>query len=119
MTATPYQFTSTPAYIDFTQPYTMVHGTDARKYVFPDMLLWAGDVNHDGALKYTGQSNDRDPILVTVGGTTPNNVTTGYKLEDINLDGLVKYTGQDNDRDPILVNVGSTTPNNVRQAQLP
>ena len=119
MTATPYQFTSTPAYIDFTQPYTMVYGNEARKYVFPDMLLWAGDVNHDGALLYTGQSNDRDPILVTVGGTTPNNVTTGYKLEDINLDGVVKYTGQDNDRDPILVNVGSTTPNNVRQAQLP
>ena len=119
MTATPVLLGSAPIPIDFTGPNVSTYGNIAQKEVSGLRMLWAGDVNHDGALKYTGQSNDRDPILVTVGGTTPNNVTTGYKLEDINLDGVVKYTGQDNDRDPILVNAGSTTPNNVRQAQLP
>ena len=76
-------------------------------------------MNHDGQLKYTGVANDRDPILVAIGGTTPNNTITGYRSQDVNMDGTVKYTGANNDRDPVLVNIGGTTPNNVRQAQLP
>ncbi|MBL0043314.1 MAG: hypothetical protein IPP33_02505 [Flavobacteriales bacterium] len=32
------------------------------------------DVNMDGNVQYTGSGNDRDPILVNVGSTTPNNV---------------------------------------------
>ena len=32
------------------------------------------DVNMDGVIKYTGANNDRDPILLNVGSTTPNNV---------------------------------------------
>ena len=31
------------------------------------------DVNMDGIVRYTGSGNDRDPILVNVGSTTPNN----------------------------------------------
>ena len=34
------------------------------------------DVNLDGAVKYTGSRNDRDPILITIGGTVPNAVRT-------------------------------------------
>jgi hypothetical protein len=30
-------------------------------------------VNLSGQVKYTGTANDRDPILVNVGSTTPNN----------------------------------------------
>jgi hypothetical protein len=81
--------------------------------------LWAGDVTFNGTLQYTGSGNDRDPILNTVGGTTPNNSVTAYSTRDVNMDAMVKYTGSANDRDPILVNIGSTTPNNVRLQQLP
>jgi len=31
------------------------------------------DANLDGQVKYTGASNDRDPILVNIGGTVPTN----------------------------------------------
>ena len=31
------------------------------------------DVNLDGVIKYIGTNNDRDVILTTVGGSTPNN----------------------------------------------
>jgi hypothetical protein len=31
----------------------------------------------DGQVKYGGSGNDRDRILVTIGGTTPNAVRTG------------------------------------------
>ncbi len=81
--------------------------------------MWMGNVFRDGQLKYIGTDNDRDPVLLRVGGTTPNNTVTGYWLEDATLDGVVKYIGVGNDRDPMLVNVGSTIPNNVRLEQLP
>ena len=31
------------------------------------------DTNMDGVSKYTGADNDRDPILVNIGGTVPTN----------------------------------------------
>ncbi|HQV57199.1 MAG TPA: hypothetical protein PKV27_04240 [Ilumatobacteraceae bacterium] len=78
-----------------------------------------GNVVRDGGVKYTGSGNDRDPILIRVGSTTPNNTVNGYFAEDCTLNGQVKYTGSGNDRDPILVNVGSSVPTNVRVEQLP
>ena len=123
MTSGTVALSSTPATVDFTSLATATFGTNARKSItgtFPTQALWAGDVTFSGNAQYTGNGNDRDPILVTVGSTTPNNVVSGtYSSRDVNMDGNVQYTGNGNDRDPILVNVGSTTPNNVRQAQLP
>jgi len=31
------------------------------------------DVTGDGVVKYTGNGNDRDPIILGVGSTSPNN----------------------------------------------
>ncbi len=111
--------TTTTASIDFTAPATTAYGTEARTVMNGVALLWAGNALRNAQLGYTGASNDRDPILVAVGSTQPNNLLPGYRMEDTNLDGVVKYTGAGNDRDPILVNVGSTTPNNIRVEQLP
>ena len=96
------------------------YGTDAVTYVGGKYCLWSGDGNGNGTLGYTGAGNDRDPILIAVGGTTPNN-TLGpvYDRRDVNMDGVIRYVGANNDRDPILTNVGSTTPNNTRTQQLP
>lgn len=94
-------------------------GASATKTIGSRNLMLCGDVDGNGTMKYTGAGNDRDPILVAIGGTQPNNSIAGYRREDINLDGLVRYTGAGNDRDPILVNVGGTTPNGTRAAQLP
>ncbi|MBP7513401.1 MAG: hypothetical protein KA791_02565 [Flavobacteriales bacterium] len=113
---------STTTAVDLSSVATATFGTAARKSItgtFPTQALWAGDVTFNGQVKYTGSGNDRDPILTTVGSTTPNNTVSIYSTRDVNLNGQVKYTGSANDRDPILVNVGSTTPNNVRVQQLP
>jgi hypothetical protein len=84
------------------------------------MVLWAGDANGDGTLMYTGNNNDRDPILQSVGGTNPTGVVNNtYHRRDTNMDGAIKYTGMNNDRDPILVNIGGTVPTNTRTQQLP
>lgn len=122
MTADPLPLGAAPTVVDFTAASTAAHGTDALKAVggtHPASVLWAGDVNFDGALKYTGAGNDRDPILTTIGGVVPTNTVTGYHAGDVNMDGEVKYTGQDNDRDPILQNIGGAVPTNTRLEQLP
>ncbi len=119
MTANAIALSPAPVTIDFTAPTTSTYGTNATKAVNPVQVLWAGNTVRDGALKYTGSGNDRDAILVVVGGNTPNNTYIGYAVTDVNMDGTIKYTGAGNDRDPILVNVGSTTPNNTRTEQVP
>ena len=120
MTRDPLSLSPSGAALDLRLTSTPTYGTNARATVFGRAALWSGDVNSNGAVKYTGRGNDRDPILVLVGSTTPNNTLSNvYSTRDVNMNGQVKYTGSGNDRDPILVNVGSTTPNNIRQAQLP
>ena len=119
MTATAVALSATTTVVDFTSAATAVNGTDARKAVGSVLALWSGDVTFNKQLGYTGAGNDRDPILVRVGSTTPNSTVAGYYTEDTNMDGTVIYVGSGNDRDAILVNVGSTTPNNIRSEQIP
>jgi len=119
MTFAPVELGATGTLVDFTQPSTATYGIDAQKSVVGGMALWAADVTGNGQLKYTGTTNDRDPILVRIGGTAPTNTVPGYWPEDVTLDGVVKYTGSGNDRDPILQQVGGTTPTTIRNQQLP
>jgi hypothetical protein len=84
------------------------------------MVMWAGDVNFDGQIKYLGSDNDRDVILLAIGGLQPTNMVSGqYRQEDLNMNTQVKYTGTLNDRDIILVNIGGVVPTVIRNAQLP
>lgn len=123
MAASPIALASAPITVDLTDGSTATYGTDAQKISGALRLLWAGNVTIDSPgpvqLKYTGTNNDRDPILVAVGGTIPTSTVAGYRTQDVTMDGITKYTGTSNDRDPILVNVGGTVPTNTRLEQLP
>ncbi|MFZ1688088.1 MAG: hypothetical protein WAU70_11735 [Flavobacteriales bacterium] len=122
MTAAPVYLaanTANPTSVDFRLPGTATYGTDAQRNINGTMVLWAGDVTGNARIKYTGANNDRDPILLAVGGIPTATLSGQYRMEDVNMDGIVKYTGLNNDRDPILVNVGGTTPTAVRIAQVP
>ena len=119
MTSQAVAFNGSLITIDFRSTGTSTWGTDAQKTIGAVRALWAGNTNGDDEMKYTGSGNDRDPILVRIGGVIPTNTVTGYYLEDCNLNGVVKYTGTSNDRDPILVNIGGTIPTNTRSEQLP
>lgn len=105
--------------IDLTNGSTATYGTNAQHINAGVRMLWCGDVSGDGTLMYVGEGNDRDPILVEIGGTVPTATSAGYKAEDVNMDGTVKYVGEGNDRDPILVNIGGSVPTNTRTEQLP
>ena len=123
MTSTTRALSGTATIVDFRSAATLTYGTNARTSNGAVQLLWAGnsllDAVNASQLKYTGTNNDRDPILVAIGGTVPTNTVSGYFITDVNLDGVVKYTGTTNDRDPILVNVGGTVPTATRAEQLP
>ncbi len=119
ITASPIALGLAAAAIDLTVGTIPVAGIDAMRIEGGVRMLWAGDVNGDHLVKYVNTANDRDPILVHVGGTIPTNVVAGYTSTDVNLDGLTKYAGAGNDRDPILFTVGGTIPTAVRSAQFP
>ncbi|MCB9169995.1 MAG: hemagglutinin protein [Flavobacteriales bacterium] len=119
MTFAPVTLASTPTVLDFTLVSTPTYGTNARKDINGVEVLWAGDVTFNGQIKYAGGGNDRDPILVAIGGTVPTATVTGYLPTDVTMDGTVKYAGANNDRDPILVNIGGTVPTAVRVEQVP
>jgi hypothetical protein len=105
--------------VDLTLSGTTTFGTNACRVDGALQLLWCGDVTFNGQVKYAGGGNDRDPILVRIGGSLPTATATGYHPEDVNLNGQVKYAGSANDRDPILVNIGGSVPTAVRTQQLP
>ena len=118
MTSTALALSTTTSTVDFTLTGTSTFGTNARKPIGGSMVLWAGDATFNGQLKYTGAQNDRDPILVRIGGLNPLNTVAGYYPEDVNMNGIVKYVGANNDRDPILLNLGGV-PLGVLNAQVP
>jgi hypothetical protein len=110
--------------IDLSLSSTVSFGTDARKGLDGRMLMWGGNARPDDRLRYTGTSNDRDPALIAVGGSTPTAILSNvYRTEDSNMDGFVKYTGAGNDREGLLINVnwgfGNTSITRQRLQQLP
>ncbi|MBL8000963.1 MAG: hypothetical protein JNL05_03285 [Flavobacteriales bacterium] len=122
MSAAPLTLGILPVTLDLRDSATPTWGTDARKQMGANMVLYCGNVRRDlplNTIKYTGAANDRDPVLNAIGGLMPTATVTGYMVEDVNLSGVVKYTGTANDRDPILVNIGGVVPTNTRTEQLP
>ena len=119
MTAAPVVLGNTPLTIDLTLPGTPVFGTDARNDVNGTAVLWPNNTRFDNTVKYTGGANDRDAILVRIGGIVPTATVSGYWSEDGTVDGVVKYTGAGNDRDPILTTIGPPLPTGTRTEQLP
>ncbi len=119
-TAAPVALSGTLTTVDLTIASTAAYGTNARQNINGTMVLWPGDVNFDGVTRYTGGANDRDPVLLAIGGVTPTSVVNGvYSSCDINLDGTIRYTGANNDRDIILQTIGGSVPTALRVGQVP
>lgn len=92
----------------------LTNTADGTLYKIEDPIYCPEDVNQDGIIKYTGQDNDRDPVLQYIGGSVPTNTVDCLCCkEDVTNDGTVKYTGFDNDRDPILQAIGGSVPTNT------
>jgi hypothetical protein len=117
MTAAAYDLVTTE--VDFSDAGgPTLYGTDAAYVTGTARCLWMGDVNTDGVVKYTGTANDRDAILLRLGGN-PNATLAGYNREDTNMDGAVHYVGTDSDQSLILSDVLNGIPTSMRNEQLP
>ena len=66
--------------------------------------MWAGDVNGDGFIKFSGPNNDKSALLVGCLSGNPGTVLNGFNNCDINLDGSTKFSGPSNDKSFLLVN---------------
>jgi hypothetical protein len=120
MTQDPVLLDVTATMLDLTDGTTPLYGAgSATKDINGVRCLYAGDVNHDGLLRYAGAGNDRDPVLVEIGGWLPTATVVGYEFTDVNMDGVVKYTGASNDIGIILVNIGGVDPTVTIQEQMP
>jgi uncharacterized repeat protein (TIGR03803 family) len=119
MTLNTVALSGSPTSLDLTTGSVALFGTAAQKQVGTAWTSWAGNTVANNQLKYTGAANDRDPILLAIGGSTPTATNPGYRSEDCNMDGTVKYTGAANDRDIILLNIGGSSPTLTRSEQLP
>ena len=120
MTATSIPLNGSGALVDLSEGSAALYGgVNAAKAQGGRLMMYAGDVDRNGVLRYIGSSNDRDLILSGIGGSVPTNTSTGYTGEDVNLDGVVRYVGSANDRDVILTNIGGSVPTAVRVTSIP
>ncbi len=119
MTASSYALNGTVTSIDLRSSSVNTWGTNARKTVGSSRAMWSGEITGDAKVKFTGLGNDRDAVLIAIGGSVLTGTSTGYIKADVNMDGVVKYTGTSNDRDPILLNIGSSSPTASVVEQLP
>ncbi|MGH1383396.1 hypothetical protein [Kordia sp.] len=98
--------------VDFTSSGTTTFGNNARvQLTNGDMALWAGNVNADTVVQYSGTTPDTPSILSEVLNNPgnflnfPTYVVNGYNIHDINMDGNTQYTGTTPDTPILLQNV--------------
>jgi hypothetical protein len=99
-------------FVDFTRNTTTVFGTNSRVQLSNgDMALWAGNVNGDTTVQYSGTTPDSPSILSEVLNDPgnflnfPTYVVNGYNNHDVNMDGNTQYTGTSPDTPILLQNV--------------
>lgn len=77
---------------------------------FPTFAMWAGNVNANTQVKYSGGANDNLALLTILGGNTTIVLSGQYSLGDLNMNSNVRYTGSFNDNLVLLsVLSGNTT----------
>ena len=115
MTATTIALSNTVTIVDFTDANNQItYGTNAQTtFGMPTdvVAMWAGNVNGDTIVQYSGTDPDVTKILSTVLNDDLNflNFPTysvfGYNIDDINMDGSTQYSGTNPDTPFILQNV--------------
>jgi hypothetical protein len=100
--------------VDFTNPTTQTFGANAQTtsgIPAGTTAMWAGNVNSDTVVQYSGTTPDSPSILSLVLNDAgnflnfPTFVVSGYNTHDVNMDGNTQYSGTNPDTPFILQNV--------------
>lgn len=93
----------TPATPATNAAMTNKYGTSTTTPVY---MLWSGNANTNGNVRYSGAANDENTLLNTapLSGNKAVPSTAGYYINDLNLNGTVRYAGSQNDEN-ILLNI--------------
>jgi len=110
---------STLGLIDFTTSTNIYGGSATHGVSNGKNVLWGGNSNLDGTVKYAGPGNDKDYILSIVLGGAGTSQVTGYNKADINMDGIVNYSSPNNDKDFLLSKILSGIATNFLNQYLP
>ncbi len=118
MSASPIYLSKTITTVDFTDSSFSTFGTNAQAILSSgDRALWAGNVNDDRLIQYTGATPDPAGILAYVLNSPSNFLNlpsfpiSGYSKFDVDMNGFAQYTGTNPDTPLILQNV-LTNPGN-------
>jgi hypothetical protein len=95
--------------IDLRSPSSATYGLNARRTQGSVMTMWAGNVNGNSVVSYSGSNNDRTALLNTLGAASFLTPAIGYHNADITMNGVVNYSGSNNDRTAILNTLGAGT----------
>jgi hypothetical protein len=110
---------NTPATVDFTSSGFTTFGSNAQVVLATGIkALWAGDVNGNGNIKFSGTSNDVNAVkdFILVHPSNPLHLitysATGYLNQDVDLNGVGRFSGSPNDsnriKDIILAHPANT-----------
>ncbi|MGH1386941.1 hemagglutinin protein [Kordia sp.] len=115
MTANAVTLSGTSATVDFTDATNQItFGTNAQTtFGIPSgvVAMWAGNVNGDTVIQYSGTNPDVPSILSLVLNDAgnflnlPTYAVSAYNTADIDMDGTIQYTGTTPDTPFVLQNV--------------
>ncbi|WP_452220871.1 hemagglutinin protein [Lacinutrix salivirga] len=112
MSANPIALTEVGTAINFTENTTPTFGSNAQVAIANGKLgLWAGDVNSNKQISFSGSDNDANIIKDVVlndpanGFNSATYTSVGYLLIDVDLSGGGRFSGSDNDSNIIKDNV--------------
>jgi hypothetical protein len=112
---------STAPLVDFTTSAFLYGGATAHgvasdgKYV-----LWGGNANMNGSVKFSGLQNDKDYLFLTaLGGNASLVLNNVYSPADLNMNGKVNFNGLANDKDFLYNTILGASTSTIKNESLP
>nr|WP_321248242.1 fibronectin type III domain-containing protein [uncultured Psychroserpens sp.] len=95
--------------VDFQSGAMTSFGTNGQTSVSGIFTLWAGNVNDDGVIRFSGNNNDTNALKAFILANAALPLITfpvnGYYNSDIDLNGITKFSGADNDSNFIKASI--------------
>jgi len=112
---------STTSFVDFTASSFLFGGTSAHGVASDGkFVLWGGDANINGIVRFAGLNNDKDFIYVnSLNSDASATLSDVYSPADVNMDSKIKFNALANDKDFIYTKVLENSSTIIRTESLP